>query len=148
MNTYVPFFNDIDTICDSVTWTFYYSKTEYALTTVFRKRVNTLVLQLNEVIKAAVARFGPNEGVYYVDGYQAAYVGHQYCEPAAGPVRNPICDTVYFWHSNWFVPHNFCPSRLQCVYYFPTWKGVNHSAARKITTKVQVPLQQTPKEVL
>lgn len=102
MNTYVPFFNETDEGCDTISYTWYFPFHDYDLTRAKRARLNKLTDALNGQIKAAVDRRS-NQGVFLVTGYQDAYVGHQFCDPRAGDLNKPIENSVWFWHSKRFV---------------------------------------------
>ena len=109
MNSYVPFFNETDPGCDTISYTWYFPFHDYDLTRAKRARLNKLTVALNSQIKAAVDR-RPNQGVFYVEGYQDAYVGHQFCDPRAGNLNKPIENSVWFWHSKRFVDRLFSSS--------------------------------------
>ena len=101
VNGYVPFWNEVDTGCDTVSWEMWgIFPPSHFLTTALRKRMNDIVRSLNFQLARSAFRL-ENEGVIYVEGFQDAYIGHQFCDPAADPnLENPINANTWFWAPN------------------------------------------------
>ena len=100
VNGYVPFWNEVDTGCDTVSWEWWKETKDHLLTTKLRKRMNDLVRSVNFQLKRAANRLAA-EGVVYVEGYQDSYTGHQYCDPAADTnLKKPISANTWFWASD------------------------------------------------
>ncbi|KAF2233988.1 hypothetical protein EV356DRAFT_502931 [Viridothelium virens] len=60
--------------------------------------MNDLTDQLNSVIRDAATELALS-GVFYVEGFQDAYGGHRYCEPASQDyLTAPIGAQTWFWH--------------------------------------------------
>jgi hypothetical protein len=98
VNGYVPFWDEVDTGCDSLSWAWWGSTPK--LTTQMRKRMNDIVRTLNFRMKQSAFRLAA-EGVVYVEGFQDAYNGHQFCDPSADQdLENPISANTWFWASN------------------------------------------------
>ena len=97
LNGYIPFWNEDDQGCDTVTWETVAPYKAY-LTTTVRKRMNDIVRKLNEQLALAAERLS-GEGVFYIDGYQDSYKGHQFCEPGSH-LDNPISKETWFWCFN------------------------------------------------
>lgn len=92
--SYITFFNDVNTECDSISW-FYWWGNEPKLTTQLRKQLNDLTRQVNAEIKAAAADL-ERMGVIFVDGLEEVYNGHRYCEP--GHTNQEMVDyETWFW---------------------------------------------------
>ena len=97
VNGYIPFGNEVDKGCDTVSWAFWPWRTAY-LTTNVRRRMNDIVRKLNLRLQESAERMS-NHGVFYVSGYQDTYQGHQFCDPAAdGNLKKPISANTWFWH--------------------------------------------------
>lgn len=101
VNGYVPFWNEVDTGCNTVSWEWWTTTTDHLLTTQLRKRMNDIVRMLNYQLKVSAHRLA-NEGVIYVEGFQDSYATHQYCEPGTD-LANPISPSTWFWASDRFV---------------------------------------------
>ena len=82
VNGYVPFWNEVDPGCNSVSWEWWWTTSDHLLTTQLRKRMNDIVTALNFQFRRSAFRLA-NEGVIYVEGYQDSYTGHQFCDPSA-----------------------------------------------------------------
>ena len=67
LNRYIPFWNEDDQGCDTVTWETVAPYKAY-LTTTVRKRMNDIVRKLNEQLALAAEQLS-GEGVFYIDGY-------------------------------------------------------------------------------
>ena len=62
--------------------------------------MNDIVRSLNFQIKRSAFRLAA-EGVIYVEGFQDAYVGHQFCDPAADSnLKKSISANTWFWASD------------------------------------------------
>lgn len=96
VNSYVPFWNEVDPGYDTVSFEMIWTTKNHLLTTGLRKRMNDIVRSLNSQIKRSVDRLAV-EGVFYVDGYQDSYVTHQFCEPGTD-LWSPISPDTWFWH--------------------------------------------------
>jgi hypothetical protein len=96
---YVQFWNDGDTGCNDVTWSWWFWDRAY-LTTDVRLKMNQLVDQLNSVISNVATELAAS-GVIYVDGFQGSYDTHRYCEPAPKSyLTSPIGAKTWFWHQD------------------------------------------------
>ncbi|KAF2496003.1 SGNH hydrolase [Lophium mytilinum] len=94
---YVPFFNADDAGCDNVSWNVH-GGSEPKLTRGLRESMNGLVELLNKVL-AEVARAMRPWGVFYVEGFEEAFGGHRFCEPAGvGYLERPTGVGTWFWH--------------------------------------------------
>jgi hypothetical protein len=99
VNGYLPFWNDVDTGCDTISWQWFSRKNpEFYLTTTLRKRMKQIVLDLNSQLKQSALRLA-NEVVFYIDGFENSYVGHQFCQPGTD-LRNPNSPDTWFWHDS------------------------------------------------
>lgn len=97
VNGYVPFWNEVDTGCDTVTWKWPWSRGDYFLTTELRTRLNKIVREANLQIQLSAVRLA-SLGVIYVEGFQDSYTGHQFCDPKADPnLKAPISPNTWFW---------------------------------------------------
>ena len=97
---YVPFWNEVDKGCDTVSWVWWPWRSPAYLTTELRKRMNDIVRKLNLRIKESAIRMS-GEGVVYVEGYQDSYRGHQFCDPVADQnLKKPIGVNTWFWHDS------------------------------------------------
>jgi hypothetical protein len=67
-----------DTACDDVDWNLF--SNTYKLTRELRKRMNSLVLSLNDIIREAADEY-KEYGVFWVDSYHKAFDGHRFCDP-------------------------------------------------------------------
>lgn len=101
VNGYVPFWNEVDTGCDTISWQYYpWNDGKRKLTTALRKRMNDIIRNLNFQLARSAFRLA-NEGVIYVEGFQDAYTGHQFCDPAADSnLKSPISANTWFWAPN------------------------------------------------
>ena len=108
VNGYIPFWNEVDEKCNNVSWAlvrFAKQREASMLTTQIRKRMNGLVSSLNDQLQRSAARLR-EQGVIYVDGFQDAYTGHQFCDPSADPnVQSPISRNTWFWHPDRYGLH-------------------------------------------
>ncbi|KAK4496239.1 hypothetical protein PRZ48_012219 [Zasmidium cellare] len=94
---YVQFWNDDDPGCNDVSFSYWGFSTP-KLTTTLRHRMNTLVDQLNDKIKAVASQMS-GLGVIYVDGFQSSYNTHRFCEPAPKDyLSKPVGRNTWFWH--------------------------------------------------
>jgi len=100
---YIQFWNEDDHQCDTVSWASKYSAPVF-LTTALRRDMNSLVDKLNDVLRSVVQALSGNGlgGIYYVDGFQAKFDGHRFCEPENDPGyhKNPIGTRTWFIHYN------------------------------------------------
>ncbi|KAL9077076.1 MAG: hypothetical protein Q9157_003499, partial [Trypethelium eluteriae] len=95
---YVGFWNHDDAGCDDVTWSWWSYWWSAYLTRDVRRQMNGLVDQVNGVISNVATELAAS-GVIYVDGFQGAYGGHRYCEPASQDyLTKPIGAQTWFWH--------------------------------------------------
>lgn len=110
VNGYVPFWNEVDTGCDGVSWEWWWTTRDRLLTTQLRKRMNDIVRELNFQIRRSAFRLA-NEGVIYVEGFQDSYTDHQFCDPEADTnLKKPISPNTWFWASDRFVSKNPKPT--------------------------------------
>ena len=62
--------------------------------------MNDMVRNFNFQIKRSAFRLA-NEGVFYVEGFQDAYTGHQFCDPSADSnLAKPTSSNTWFWASD------------------------------------------------
>ncbi|KAL2045470.1 hypothetical protein N7G274_001898 [Stereocaulon virgatum] len=100
VNGYVPFWNEVDEGCNTISWEWWWTTTDHLLTTDLRKRMNDIVKALNFQIKRSAFRLA-NEGVFYVEGFQDSYTDHQFCDPKADTnLAKPISPNTWFWASD------------------------------------------------
>jgi len=100
INGYVPFWNEVDQGCNTISWQWWKNTGEYLLTTELRKRMNDLVRGLNFQLQRSADRLA-NEGVIYIDGFQDSYTDHQFCDPKADSnLAKPISQNTWFWASD------------------------------------------------
>jgi hypothetical protein len=93
---YIPFWNDVDTGCDTISWGFW--GRSVPLKVALRKQMNDLVGELNTMIKTVADGLKEFLGVIYVDGFQTNYLGHQFCDPASQDyLYNPVGSQTWFW---------------------------------------------------
>lgn len=106
VNGYVPFWNEVDKGCDTISWCFWGRQRDEALsllTTQVRKRMNDVTRSLNVQLERSAYRL-QNEGVIYVDGFQDPYNGHQFRDPIAdADLKAPISPNTWFWHSKRYL---------------------------------------------
>lgn len=101
VSEYIGFWNHDDKGCDDVSWCMWYAQ-KIKLTTAMRLRMNTIVENLNQQIKA-VADEMAYVGVVYVGGVNHQFDTHRFCEPA--PIeylKDPIGSNTWFW--SWGSP--------------------------------------------
>lgn len=92
--SYITFFNEQDTGCDTISWgVWFYDKPK--LTTTLRKQLNALTTAVNAEIKKA-AQDLERMGVFFVEGLEEIYDGHRYCEPGHTNPRMIDYET-WFW---------------------------------------------------
>ncbi len=104
VNGYIPFWNEVDEGCNTVSWEWWWTTTDHLLTTQLRKRMNDIVRELNYQLRRSAFRL-KNEGVIYVDGFQDPYIDHQFCDPKADTdLKKPISPNTWFWAGDRFVP--------------------------------------------
>lgn len=97
---YIQFWNADNEQCNTVNWAPDYYAPAY-LTTTLRQDMNSLVLKLNDLIKASVEAVNDVDGgIYYVDGFQQKFDGHRFCEVEKDPGYHdePIGDRTWFIH--------------------------------------------------
>lgn len=93
--SYVTFFNDVNTECDSVSWNVWPWLSKPTFTTQLREQLNSLTRQVNDVIRAA-AQDLERMGVIFVDGLEEVYNGHRYCEPGLTD-QKMVSYHTWFW---------------------------------------------------
>ncbi|RYP58959.1 hypothetical protein DL769_008738 [Monosporascus sp. CRB-8-3] len=92
--SYITFFNEVNTECDSIFWSLWPWRRS-RLTTQLRQQLNRLTTQVNAVIKAAAEDL-ERMGVIFVEGLENAYNGHRFCEP--GHTNQQMVDyETWFW---------------------------------------------------
>ncbi|RYP22868.1 hypothetical protein DL765_001464 [Monosporascus sp. GIB2] len=92
--SYITFFNEANTECDSISWSLWPWRRSW-LTTQLRQQLNRLTTQVNAVIKAAAEDL-ERMGVIFVEGLEDAYNGHRFCEP--GHTNQQMVDyETWFW---------------------------------------------------
>ena len=105
VNGYVPFWNEVDTGCKSVSFQWWRkTTTDTLITTQLRKRMNDIVRDLNFQLRRSASRL-VDEGVIYVDGFQDSYTDHQFCDPKADTdLERPTSSNTWFWALDRFIP--------------------------------------------
>ncbi|KAJ8128593.1 hypothetical protein O1611_g5044 [Lasiodiplodia mahajangana] len=93
--TYITFFNDVDTQCDSICWGYWWWMSNPKLTTTLREQFNSLTTQVNAIVKA-VAQDLERMGVIFVEGLEEAYSGHRFCE-AEYTDQQMLSYNTWFW---------------------------------------------------
>lgn len=96
VTSYMTFFNQSNTECNDVSWS-YWGWSTPKLTTDLRAQLNGLTLRVNEVIKNA-AQDLQGMGVIYIDGLESDYENHRFCEPGHTDSQMVDYDT-WFWSS-------------------------------------------------
>lgn len=109
VNGYIPFWNEVDTGCDTVSWEWWWATKDHFLTTELRKRINNIVRDLNFQIKRSAFRLA-DQGVIYVEGFQDSYTDHQFCDPKADTnLAKPTSPNTWFW-GRYRLAHHHHPS--------------------------------------
>ena len=80
VTSYMQFFNQVNTECDSISWNYYPWYSTPKLDVALRTQLNGLVLRVNTAIQAAAHELA-NMGVIYFDGLDDSYQNHRFCEP-------------------------------------------------------------------
>jgi len=96
--SYIPFFNEVDTKCNDITWNYWsWFNSEPKLKTELRKQLNDLTKSVNGEIKKAAGDLA-SMGVIFVEGLDDAYKKHRYCEPETTHDDGVMVDyDTWFW---------------------------------------------------